>query len=963
MMETGLNYWQSWQSQNRFLFYLLACLALLALGLMTWVILGSESAVSHYALQTEVRTAWLQAEPISSSLGPIPLADEIMLLYQKAEVSIKSIDPLFRGIYFAFFMAFLSIGLAVASKLSKIYFYLAMAALLFYFAFVGLENLNFPYDTGYLLFIISCLFFISPAYYFFAFKPKTKLPKRILTFLVISAIYTALLLLTVPSRLPIVHLLSYSSLWLCFSVLIFSFIVGFDLIYAFLILSTSSTSAKPGRRVWLFSSVSIIYLLNLLLLYLKNTKVIELEIIYVHAFLVLGLSGIAGIWGVWFRRTLSSSIMPVGSLQLFWYLSWMCFSFLTIIYFYLSAQDSILEVLEDGILYTHLSLGVLFLLYVLRNFSGAIAQNLKAWQVAYQPRTWPFIMVRGAAAIAILAFIFKSNYYGYFQMMAGYNNALADMHLERSEYHIAETYYQSGAIFDNFNQKSNFALAEHARRKAEPETAAAYLERSIKKQGTAEAYLELSNTYLKLGKTLEAHLSLQDGLEKYPDHPGLQLNAGLTSLSLQMIDSALVLFEKSGSSAFFSEASKINIASLAIEKGFAKEAKELVQHLKPGLKKSSLQCLIQPDLNVSPPADWEAADQSSRHAFLINTGKRLSKVVPNVNRLIAKEQELDSNGLYSDLLALASLSHALKSGRVLTGLEVIGTQDNFGNAALGPLYYQTGLHFLRAGSYDLALDFFKKTELLYDAQARMLRFYLELLCENKADSTLLPDPRALPLAQQKEWQNQCRKAITEPDASPEAGWIHKIKSSETDRRLPIKELENRRYSDGFILEKAVLGLDRGDFSLATEWLEAYQVLGFPENTRLIRLQNELRFLTYGDTLAAKALRGTNGSEDSLQARRLAPGRMVSWLLDAEKLKERGNKTAAYEVLIEGLRISPNDFYLHQRYALTCLEIGLSSYADHSLALLKEKMKAADYHRFEQIYTSRKQLVEKEKEKW
>jgi hypothetical protein len=181
-MEYALNYWQSWQSQNRFLFYLLASLALLALGLMTWVILSSESAVYHYALQTEVRTAWLQAEPISSSLGPIPLADEIILLYQKAEVSIKSIDPVYRGIYFASFMAFLSIGLAVASKLSKIYFYLAMAALLFYFAFVGLENLNFPYDTGYFLFIISCLFFISPAYYFFAFKPKTKLPKRILLY-------------------------------------------------------------------------------------------------------------------------------------------------------------------------------------------------------------------------------------------------------------------------------------------------------------------------------------------------------------------------------------------------------------------------------------------------------------------------------------------------------------------------------------------------------------------------------------------------------------------------------------------------------------------------------------------------------------------------------------------------------------------------------------------------------------
>lgn len=943
---------------------MLCGLALLSLAFMTYLLLGSESTVYQVQLFPEIRTTWLEAEPIQTSLGSIPLADEVYLIYQRAGVSLKSIDPVFRGIYYGCFMAFLSVALAVACRLSKIYFYLAMGALLFYFAFLGLENLDFPYDSGYLLFAISCLFFISPAYYFFAFSPKTKLPARILIFLLISALYTTFLLLTVPDKLPMVHLLSYSSLWLCFSILIFSFIVGFDLVYVFLILSTSSASARPSGRVWLFTLLSSLYLFNLLLLYLKSIKVLEMDMIYVNAYLVLGLSGVAGIWGVWFRRTLSSSIMPIGTLQMFWYLTWMAFSFITIGYFYLCAQDSILEVLEDGILYTHLSLGVLFLLYVLRNFSGVIGQNLKAWQVAYQPRTWPFIMVRGAAGIAILAFIFKANYYGYFQLMAGYNNILADMYMERSEYHIAETYYQSGAIFDNFNHKSNFALAEHAQRKGDPETAAAYLERSIKKTGSAEAYLELSNTYLLLGKTLESHLILQEGLKKYPGHAALQLNAGLSSLSLQMIDSALVLFEQAGSVKLFEEPSKLNMASLAVEKGFIKEAAQLINDLKPGLHKNSLLCLVDNNVKPTEPEDWKLMTEEQRLAFLVNSGKRASRAEEKVTDLIQAEKIRDTTGQFTDPLALAELLYQLKTGRVLSALEVIGTQDNFGNAELAPLYYYTGLHFLRAGSYQLALTFFNKNELLYDPQARLLRFYLELLCEQQADSSMIPDHRAMPLDGQKEWLGNLKSVFTDQDQDTEAGWLHLNASVEGNfgARIPIKELESRRYTEHYLLEKAFLAISNGALSQGRDWLEAYQVMGFPGSIRSKRLSDELRYLSYADTAAARNL-GSGGQDDRYQARMMFPGSMVSWLIDAETATRLGSQSQAYEILIDGLRIEPQNIYLNQQYALICLATGLSSYAEHSLSILKEKMNHADYHRFEQTYMSRKLLVEKEKENW
>jgi hypothetical protein len=144
---------------------------------------------------------------------------------------------------------------------------------------------------------------------------------------------------------------------------------------AFLYLVTKG-GGSGGDSLTHFTIITFFYLINLLLAFLHNSHVIGWNIFYLDAFFVFVVSLVLGLWG--FRKRSISfeniiSFIPNGA---FLYLGLALISVGTMAYSFATANDPLIEMFEDAIMYIHMAMGLVFYAYVLINFKSPIQQGL-----------------------------------------------------------------------------------------------------------------------------------------------------------------------------------------------------------------------------------------------------------------------------------------------------------------------------------------------------------------------------------------------------------------------------------------------------------------------------------------------------------------------------------------------------------------------------------------------------------
>ena len=351
-------FWNTWDKESRIVY--LSALSLMGISLIFYFyfyFLGLDSV-----LEWDIKTT---SEPIRIAIDTFTKgivnfsveADVYMLTQQFAGGDmILNIPALY--IYFAILLFALVIALTTLSFLNNWLYYAGTSIILGYYI---LQQPNVLFDNFLLnkfLQVLPIFFLGGTSYYFFAFSKKSKFILRLGVFLISSLAYYAVIIFYKGSFIPIVYMVNYAAVVTIVLSLLFIFFIGFEIVYAFLFLISSNKGSGGKNSTYHFSGIFLMYMVNLILQYLHNTRQIQFELIHISPFLILAVSAILGINGFKERSVMFPKLLPFYPFGAVIYISWAAICFATIGYFFSTGNDPLVELFEDFILFTHIGFGI-----------------------------------------------------------------------------------------------------------------------------------------------------------------------------------------------------------------------------------------------------------------------------------------------------------------------------------------------------------------------------------------------------------------------------------------------------------------------------------------------------------------------------------------------------------------------------------------------------------------------------
>lgn len=314
--------------------------------------------------------------------------------------------------------------------------------------------------------------------------------------------------------------------------------IGHEIISGLLRIITSGALVGEKNGLVHFLIISVVFLINVLLVLLKNSKIIDLDIFLIGAFWLLTIASIFGVWGFRAKEISYEGIFPFQPIGGIVFIGLAITAHLTISYFFISGNDSFVEVIEDVIIYSQLGYSLMFIIYVITNFFDMLRQNVDVGRVLYKPRRMPYFISRFAGVVVIMALFFRFNMVTYNQALAGYNSGIGDLYLKVENYLSAAEYYKLANVFSGTSHRANYAMATLEKRNGNTNREQLFLKQAVAKNPTEFAVANLASRYMKKKQYFNAIFTLRDGLQDFPDNGNLMNNLGLAYLEIENIDSA-----------------------------------------------------------------------------------------------------------------------------------------------------------------------------------------------------------------------------------------------------------------------------------------------------------------------------------------------------------------------------------------------------------------------------------------
>ncbi len=440
---------------------------------------------------------------------------------------------------------FISIILTLISDLGRFWFVASIVILSLLFVGLKLEFLLLFDSYEKIGLIIAFVLYFPLLYYFHFLKPEIGLFTRLMTHLVATAIFGGIIYKFSYVSYPFLHLANYGIYVPLILTILFTFMVGHEIISGLLRIITSGALAGEKNGLIHFLVIGIVFLLNVSLVLLKNNNIIEFDIYLIGAFWLLTLASIFGIWGYREKEVTyigMFSFKPIGGIL---FICLAITAHLTISYFFITGNDSFIEAVEDVIIYSQLGYSAMFMIYVIANFFDMLRQNANVGKVLYKPRRMPYFISRFAGVIVIMALFFRFNMTSYYQSVSGFYSGIGDLYLKAEDHLSAAEYYKLSNIFSGTSHRANYAMATLEKRNGNSNLELDYLKQAIGKNPTEFAYANLASKYLEANSYFQAIFTLQDGLEIFPDNGNLMNNLGLAYMKVENVDSAFYYLERS----------------------------------------------------------------------------------------------------------------------------------------------------------------------------------------------------------------------------------------------------------------------------------------------------------------------------------------------------------------------------------------------------------------------------------
>ncbi|MEP2773479.1 MAG: hypothetical protein ABJH05_15110 [Fulvivirga sp.] len=1001
-MQSGF-FWKNWSSPYRELYF--ALLLLLA---------GSILSLAYFHLQgIEGVLGWsiiAQSEPVQIVMEAFKVGSFNLKTSAESQVfnlkylgNLPEVNTLSYYLFLITTALCFNILIAIITTLPRFWYFVGTSLLVIALVNLKLELLLlFGQDTK-LGVIIALVLYLPLTYVFNAIKSDVPFMKRLLCFLGITAILAVIIFFFSETKSPFFHLATYGFLNAFILSLVFILMIAHQIVASFIYLLTrSSLGAGSGKSSLVhFSVISLIYLINLALAYLHETRVIDWDFLYVDLFLLLGVSAIIGIWSYSNREEQYGALFkfkPIGAL---FYIALAIICFTTIAHFAATANDPGLEVFRDFIIYSHLGYGLIFVIYVFANFLDPLRRGMQVYRVLYKPMSMPYFTFRLAGLIAFVAFLVKSNWeVPVNQSFSAYYNGLGDLHVSINNKPVAGHYYWEGSIYGYNNHKSNYALAALAHENKEVEKAIERYKIATIKNPSPQSFTNLSSIYADKKEFFNALFTLQEGAEVFPNNGQILNNLGLLYSKTNVLDTAASFIDKATKISDTKATAGSNMLSLLAINDIPVHPDSVIEEYEiekaPVAINNSL--ILRNKLGLPSTAGFESKDSTLTYlqaSLLYNIAfnhlfqedsldtwplQQYSSLPQNLNhreklqlvRALNLEKNQDINQAFRQLNWVANSSQ-LKSGEYfnLLGLWALKYEapyvavDYFKwaidrNVKTAKLNYAIAL--TETGDFYNAIDLWQKLLLEKDRNVQMIASEILNVLSWEAQMLESDQQRYIFLRYRTSYQdttlfNQVVDRIESEDYKARAIFEMAKKLWRMDQSEP---------AIAYFSKLADLKITDADLYEAIQWFEL-KMLAAEGNIRGlaqkinqgIKFDNEHIIEKHYYTGLLKEASG-----DTIQAREHYE--LVAYknpffpesVIAAANFVGITDRFEAYHILLSALEINPNSVRLLKTYILQCARIENENYAEHSLGALKELVTREDFKQFEKAYVT---LLEKVKE--
>lgn len=553
-------FWRSWLPSYRFWFYALAGIFILAV-LFLWVgYFQDADGVIHWEKFQEQKV--VETTVHEFRLGPfiltVPGESYAILEYFNGSHIVPNTSASYVFLIFVALAAVLL--LTLITTLPRFWYFAGMGLFIVFIVSLRLEVLALAGYINQLPVVVVLLMYAFPSFYFSQLRSSIGFNRRLITFFVITMFLAMVIYFFAGVEYPFYHLALTAYTPALILSLLFIMMVAHEILASFVFV-VGQGSSKSLQHL---SIISVIYMANIIITCFHEMGLINWNFIYINLFLLLTLSATLGLWGFRQRETMYQNIMPFAPYGAYFFLALGVICFATIGQLLNNANDPAVRVIRDLIIFSHTGFGLIFLTYLFSNFILMLARNLPAYKVLYQPTRMPYFTFRFAGLIAMLGFVFYSNWREYiYHGMAGFYNFAGDLHTLLDNRGYAESFYDQGHNQAFQNHRSNYALATIKASRYDFDDAHYNYELANGKRPTPYSLTNAGNLYLWENKNQEAISRYQYALKELPDAGPIQNNLGFAYAKTHQIDSALLYLNAARSHSISKTSAETNFFALA----------------------------------------------------------------------------------------------------------------------------------------------------------------------------------------------------------------------------------------------------------------------------------------------------------------------------------------------------------------------------------------------------------------
>jgi hypothetical protein len=703
-----LSFWKSWPGTPRRFFGLFALVSLLALVFMGIAAYQSPEPVFTPRPYQLLETAEFSTHTFHVGAVVRTVPAEAYLIFERLQGGDLKPNVLASDIFLILLVLGITLLLTVVTTLGRFWFYAGMLLVVLLIVSlrleaVGLFGLQTKLPTAVLLLLVGL-----PSYYFQFLNARVAFGSRLLLFAAIFFSAAVVLGTAAQTPQPFLHLAANGVLSATILSIAFIFMIAHEIPATMVVMVSQGTRQRKSLQHFLI--VTALYLAMLGLLYADRKQIFRWNLLPINLFVLAAASGIAGLWGFRRREPQYEEILEANPRGIFFYLGLAGIGFGTIGYFLATANDPLIHLAQDAILYSHLGYGLIFFVYVITNFGAMLSENMPVYRVLYKPTAMPYFTFRLAGLIATFSFFALSNWrVSVDQVYAGYYNATGDAFAVSDTSSAAEGYYHRSLLHAIRNYHAHYALAGRYAARNEPQKERDEYQKLVDSRPLDLAYLNLSASYEQEDALHRSVATLLEGLRDFPKNARIENELGILLSQLKVKDSAWLAVRQAISGGLRKQG-QTNLAALAARFALRFPADSLFRRWGPGtmgLKTNllALGCLQGTDVEATAddPTDTSLTTYSAlfRHNDLLNhlahpDTARISEAVTLARKT--------SNPYFRDFL-LPSAAYACYAAGEVT--RAIGLMRESAFTSRQAKYYDVlGLWALEQNAPGVALPYF-----------------------------------------------------------------------------------------------------------------------------------------------------------------------------------------------------------------------------------------------------------------